>query len=78
MKLLGMFFAACVVLAVLQAAIKAIVVACLGAVLISALVQPLETIVGLGSLLLLGLVLNRPVVGVPLLAALAIVGRTSD
>jgi hypothetical protein len=78
MKMLGMFFTLCVGLAVLQAAIKAIFLACLGAVLISALLQPLETLAGLATVMLMGLVMTYPLVGLPLLVALAIWGRASN
>lgn len=72
MKMLGMFFTLCIGLAVLQAGIKAIVAACLAALLISALIDPIGTFAGLSTLMLMGLLMNFPLVGLPLVVALAI------
>lgn len=77
MRMLGAIMLVCMALALLRAALTAILVVILGAIIVSAVCQPMRTFAGGFSLICLGLIGQHPVAGLGLLATLAIVTALS-
>lgn len=78
MRLLEIFVLVCLAIAVLQAAVKLIVVAGLVALVISAIVRPLETFAGFVTVIFMSLLVTFPLIGLPLVVALVMYGRSQD
>lgn len=77
MKLLGIFVVACIALAVMQAAAKILVLVVLAGLAVGLVTRPKEILDGLIGLVCLGLLARYPLVGIPVLGVLALIGLHS-
>ena len=78
MRFVGATMLVCLALALLKAAVNVVAVLILGAIVISALVQPLKTLSAGGALISLGLIGQYPLAAVALLIAGSILRARSS